>query len=55
VHLLGLSAKYKLWISEDNIKPDFKETEWQAVDWIVLAQGRKNCRAPWNKISGFMK
>ena len=46
---------YKLWISEDNIKRDLKETEWQVIDWIVLAQDRKKCRDLWNKISDFIK
>jgi hypothetical protein len=25
---------------EDNIKIDFKESEWKSVDWIHLARGR---------------
>ena len=39
--ILLFSLMYKLRISEDNIKRGFKETEWQVIDWIVLAQDRK--------------
>ena len=50
-----VSLTYELWILEDNIKTDFKETEWQVVDWTVLAQDRKKCQNLWNKISSFIK
>jgi len=30
---------------EDNIRTDFRETEWEGVDWIHLAQDRDRWRA----------
>jgi hypothetical protein len=33
---------------EDNIKMDFKEIEWEGVDWISLSQERDKWRSPVN-------
>jgi hypothetical protein len=35
---------------EDNIRMDVKETEWEAVDWIHLAQERGQSRTLVNTV-----
>jgi hypothetical protein len=34
----------------DNIKIEFRETEWGGVDWVDLAQDRDQWRALVNKV-----
>jgi len=38
---LGISG----WVWEDNIKTDFKDMEYEGVDWITLAQNSYKCGA----------
>jgi hypothetical protein len=38
---------------EDNIKIDFKETKWNGMDWINLAQDRDLLRALVNAVMNF--
>jgi len=35
---------------EDNIRMDFREAEWEGVDWMQLTQGRDQWRAVVNKV-----
>jgi hypothetical protein len=35
---------------EDNIKMDLKQTEWESVDWMHLAQDRDQWRAVVNTV-----
>lgn len=39
---------------KDNIKTDLKETGWDGVDWIYLAQDRNKYRALVNMVITFM-
>jgi hypothetical protein len=36
------------WV--DNIKIDLRETQWDGMDWIDLAQDRDQCRALVNMV-----
>jgi hypothetical protein len=35
---------------EDNIKMNLRELGWSSIDWVDLAEGRDQCRAPVNTI-----
>jgi hypothetical protein len=43
-----LGRPRRRWV--DNIKMDLRETEWDGMDWIYLAQDRDQWRAPVNTV-----
>jgi hypothetical protein len=43
-----LGRPRRKWV--DNIKMDLKETGWDGMDWIDLAQNRDQWRAPVNAV-----
>jgi hypothetical protein len=43
-----LGRARRRWV--DNIKMDLRETGWDGIDWIVLAQDRDQCRALVNTV-----
>jgi hypothetical protein len=55
-----MTKVYKIWSEnlkgrprirwENNITTDFRETEWEVVDWIHLAQDRDQCLALVNTV-----
>ena len=42
-----------LGVSEDNIKNDIKETGWEILEWIIVAQDRDQKRAVVNTAMKF--
>jgi hypothetical protein len=38
---------------EDNVGMDIKETGWEGVDWIHLAQDKDQCQALVNTVMNF--
>jgi hypothetical protein len=47
-----LGRQRRGWV--DNIKIDFRETEWDGVDWIDLAQNRDRRRALVNRVMNIL-
>ena len=43
----------QLGINRDNVKMDLKETGWEGVDWMDLAQDRNKLWAVVNKVMNF--
>jgi hypothetical protein len=46
-----LGRQRRRWV--DNIKMDLRETEWDGMDWIDLAQDRDQWRALVNAVMNF--
>jgi hypothetical protein len=46
-----LGRPRRRWV--DNIKMDLRETGWDRVDWIDMAQDRDQWRAPVNTVLNF--